>query len=208
MQVDRIYYPVLTLGCGRRVGIWTIGCPHACPGCSNPELWDCDPARDIPVPEIMQMITAGKGKIDGVTITGGEPFLQKQELHALVRAIKASVTDDIMVYTGYTLKQLQEFEDSSVNSILSSITVLIDGIYQDALNDGVGLRGSANQQVHIMDPRYERFRPVLESGRRQVQNVHYGNNLFSVGIPMKNFREVLVKNLSGYGIVSLNSHPE
>jgi anaerobic ribonucleoside-triphosphate reductase activating protein len=152
------------------------------------------------------MISTVNGNIDGVTITGGEPFLQKQELHALVRAIKASVSDDIMVYTGYTLTQLQKFEDCLVNNILSNIAILIDGVYQHELNDGIGLRGSTNQQVHIMDPRYEHLRSALESGKRQVQNVHFGNTLFSVGIPMKNFREGLAENLSTYGIVSLNKY--
>jgi anaerobic ribonucleoside-triphosphate reductase activating protein len=202
--VDRIFYPVLTLGYGRRIGIWTIGCPHACPGCSNLELWARDPARNIPVPEIMRMIATVKGPVDGVTITGGEPFLQIQELHDLVMTIKASVGDDIMVYTGYTIAQLQILEDCFVNNILGNIAVLIDGIYRNELNDGIGLRGSANQQVHIMDPRYEHLRTALECGQRQVQNVHFGNTLFSVGIPMKSFRESLVNNLSSYGITSVN----
>ena len=40
MYIDRIMFPVLTLGYGQRVGIWTLGCPRKCHKCSNPELQD------------------------------------------------------------------------------------------------------------------------------------------------------------------------
>lgn len=38
MYVDRILYPVISLGTGR-LCIWVSGCSARCNGCANPELW-------------------------------------------------------------------------------------------------------------------------------------------------------------------------
>ncbi|NLC07280.1 MAG: radical SAM protein [Syntrophomonadaceae bacterium] len=206
MQIDRIYYPVLTLGVGRRVGIWTLGCPHACPACANPELWQPDQHRDLPVPEIMQMISAIKQRIDGVTITGGEPFVQIPDLEELVTAIRSTLTQDIMIYTGFTLSALRQMADERVNNILNQIAVLIDGPYVDEQNDGLGLRGSNNQKVHIFNPLFEDRRSALEQGTRQVQNIFYGHSVFSIGIPPRNFRENIQHKLSAYGIENADNN--
>ena len=193
MQIDRLYYPVLTLGFGRRVVIWTIGCPHACPACSNPELWKPDPSRDLQVSDIIRTIQSIKDSIDGVTITGGEPFMQVSELAELVASINISVTEDIIIYSGFTLKYLQCLKDERVDSILNHTAVLIDGSYRDELNDEIGLRGSSNQRIHIFNPRYEDRRFDFEKGKRQVQNIFWDNTVFSIGIPHRNFRS----NISG-----------
>lgn len=47
MFVDRIYFPVTTLGPGERVVVWTCGCTKRCPGCANPELWETRPEAAI-----------------------------------------------------------------------------------------------------------------------------------------------------------------
>lgn len=196
MQIARIYYPVLTLGFGNRVGIWTIGCPHACPGCSSPELWEPDPTRDLHVTDIIRTIQSIGDPIDGVTITGGEPFIQVSELAELVTSINMSVTQDIIIYTGFSLEQLRNLEDDLVNNILRDTAILIDGTYLEELNDGIGIRGSSNQRIHVLNPRYEVRRNGLEQGHRKVQNVFWGCTVFSIGIPMKNFRSNISVKLS------------
>jgi anaerobic ribonucleoside-triphosphate reductase activating protein len=85
MQIARVYYPVKTLGYGNRIGIWTVGCKHACQNCSNPELWDDDPSRDVPLETLFRMFDQIKYPIDGVTISGGDPFEQTAELIVLVQ---------------------------------------------------------------------------------------------------------------------------
>lgn len=54
--------------------LFTIGCNFRCPYCHNPELVD-ETADEIPVEDILTFLRSRIGKLDGVTITGGEPTM-------------------------------------------------------------------------------------------------------------------------------------
>lgn len=56
--------------------IWTIGCNFSCPFCYNKDLVEGSIA-EIPEEEIFYFLEKRKKLIDGLVITGGEPFLQK-----------------------------------------------------------------------------------------------------------------------------------
>ena len=47
MEIDRILYPVESLGPGKRVVVWTIGCSKHCKNCSNKELWEKNNKKDV-----------------------------------------------------------------------------------------------------------------------------------------------------------------
>jgi anaerobic ribonucleoside-triphosphate reductase activating protein len=201
MQIERVFYPVRTLGYGTRIGMWTIGCPHACFNCSNSELWVANPTKEISLDRLFAMFASIKQPIDGLTITGGEPFAQPEALHELVRRFIAEYSDDILIYSGYTLEELKAQNSFTVNGILEKIAVLIDGKYIEALNDNRPLRGSANQQVHILNEKYRARYENLLTGRRTVQTVFHGENVLSIGIPMKEYKHTLLREWrERYGI--------
>ncbi|MDI9569722.1 MAG: anaerobic ribonucleoside-triphosphate reductase activating protein [Pseudomonadota bacterium] len=63
-----------------RIGavVFTQGCNFRCPYCHNPEL--VDPRRfgkTIPAEDILAFLSGRRGKLDAVTVTGGEPTLQR-----------------------------------------------------------------------------------------------------------------------------------
>ena len=85
MYVARILYPVKVLGPGVR-----IGCPRRCEGCSNSELWTFqDKYKTSPetVLSLVEKISA-KNKVDGFTITGGDPIFQAEDLLRLLDGMK------------------------------------------------------------------------------------------------------------------------
>ena len=89
--------------------------------------------------------------------------------------------DDIIIFTGYTLEELRAMNSPAVDAALSLCSVLVDGPYVKALNDGRGMRGSSNQRIHIF--RNEDRYCGLFNAERQLQNVLYDGRLLTVGIP-------------------------
>jgi len=132
------------------------------------------------VSDIVNFIQKIKGSIDGFTISGGEPFYQPESLGYLLEAL-ACIKDDIIVFTGYTLEELIGRKDKAVEKALKYCSVLVDGPYIKANDDGVGMRGSSNQKIRVFN-HHQRYQG-LESVERQIQAVMYGEKVWMIGIP-------------------------
>lgn len=192
MQIDRIIYPITTLGPGQRIAIWTVGCSKHCANCANKELWDRNNGKSIS-PEVLVGIineVIDTHKVDGVTFTGGDPLEQFDELLEFVRLL-SPLSSDILIYTGYTLSEAKQcISPEKWNEFIDMIAVMIDGPYIDKLNDNrCVLRGSSNQNIIYFNEKVkERYIPYLEEGRK-IQNVYYENKLISVGIHNRESKE-------------------
>ena len=180
MYIDRIYYPVKTLGYGKRLGIWTLGCPHHCDYCSNPELQGIITDKDIDLTDIFKIIVQLKDKIDGITITGGDPFFQYKDLLDLLKMIDKLGIEDVLVYTGYTMKELMKTYRTEALKYLGAI---VDGKYDRNYDNGLGIMGSQNQKLYVLKeklkPRYSDF----TTKPRVSEIVNYDGELWSIGIP-------------------------
>lgn len=197
MNLARILYPVQVLGPGNRIGLWFCGCNRACKGCSNPELWVQREELEINVQDVVSLIQkiTESHKVDGFTISGGEPFLQSDELLLLLSYL-TPISTDILIYTGYRLEELRELNSKAINGILDSATVIIDGAYVEDLNNDSVLRGSSNQQIHIMNPDYEdTYRQYLANTQNQIQNFITVDGVVSVGIHRKTFSRPYPDNI-------------
>lgn len=183
MQIDRIIYPVTALGPGKRVCIWTVGCEKRCPMCANPELQKFDESKEIEIEEIKKILLSPEFPIiDGFTISGGEPFCQLKELLKLLKVFR-EISEDILVFSGYTYKELMEMDDYDMCSCLNYIGVLVAGTYIDELNDNeTALVASSNQTIHYLCSNLrDKYTSYIHQGR-QIQNVFYNNEMISVGI--------------------------
>ena len=178
MFIKRICYPVTSLGPGNRVAIWLTGCNKNCTGCMSSDLKDMDAGKDISVSKILKVIHSINGKIDGITISGGEPFLQPLELLELIQGMK-KITEDIIVFSGYDVNEILERKE--YKRIVDEIAILIAGEYVDSLNDKKGLRGSSNQKILILKPhkKYDN----LENQTRTMQSYQYEDSVLLIGIP-------------------------
>ena len=181
MYIDRILYPVSSLGPGNRLCIWVSGCEARCKGCANPELWKQLSEQQITVDNLAVMIKKQlKGKkIDGITISGGEPFNQAVEIVKLLELL--NIKGDVLVFSGYLIDEIRK--DINKNLLLEKIDVLVDGKYIEEFNDGKsGLRGSSNQQIHILSQDIEdKYLEYINEGRK-IQNFVYDYKTISVGI--------------------------
>ena len=158
--VNLIAYPVKVLGCGERVGIWTQGCSIGCPGCMSEHTWSFDESKRMSISELTEKVNAfGTNKI---TISGGEPFQQKNFL-ALLKALKAAGFVDIMVYSGYT----QAYIDKHFLEYLEYIDVLICEPFIDGDESESIYKGSENQRMIILN---EALRSQYEAYRQERKN--------------------------------------
>ena len=167
------------LGPGLRYVIWVQGCPFHCPHCETPEGRSFDPNIIMDVDELAEDVISRTG-IEGITISGGEPFEQANALAAFLRKVH-EVRPELTVisYTGYQYEQLTS---DSAKAYLSELDLLIDGHYVHELNDNKGIRGSSNQRLIFLSERLRNNEKELIDGKRKLEIVFQGSNYTVIGL--------------------------
>jgi anaerobic ribonucleoside-triphosphate reductase activating protein len=151
LQVHHVESSSAANGPGRRFVIWLQGCTLNCPGCFNPETHLRSGGEKTTVADLISNIIALTG-LEGVTISGGEPFQQPIPLAALLTEIRAKTRLSVVLFTGFTWAECARIVESQ--SILSSIDVLIAGRYQANQRVAHSLTGSANKKFYFITNRY------------------------------------------------------
>ena len=173
------------LGPGERFVLWVQGCFAGCRGCVAEEFQYPDRGKLIAITELAALI-AGDAGTEGITISGGEPFLQADRVCELVKLVKRTRPEmSLMLYTGFTYEELQGSGEESVTELLSLADVLIDGRYTEELNDDAGLRGSSNQRIIHLTDRYRGSGELDPGGARTGTFVTMNGRMFMVGVPNK-----------------------
>lgn len=135
-------------GEGIRTVIWTQGCPHHCLGCHNPETWDFEGGALIDLEEVYKIIDSLEGQ-DGITFSGGDPFMQPKECAEIAKYARSKGLN-IWSYTGYTWEELISLSKSkpAIIDFLKEIDVLVDGRFVLAKKSySCIFRGSTNQRI-------------------------------------------------------------
>ena len=168
------------LGPYTRYCLWVSGCNRNCKGCISPESHDMYSGRKYSTHSLAwQVITAD---VEGITISGGEPFLQAEALCELIATVKKHRDIGVIIYTGYLYEQLSELPFGAELSELSDL--IIDGPYVQELDDGRSLRGSSNQRVIPITDRYVDKLSLYGADQRKVQ-IDSSNELeiLHIGLP-------------------------
>lgn len=133
-------------GPGIRYTIFTQGCLHNCPGCHNPQTHPLNDGYYKDTDEIIKLIRLNP-LTSGLTISGGEPFLQVEPVLDLVLKAK-QVNQNIIIYTGFTFEELKNLNNENILKIFNNIDFLIDGRF-DINKRSLELlfRGSSNQRI-------------------------------------------------------------
>ncbi|MGN1020751.1 MAG: anaerobic ribonucleoside-triphosphate reductase activating protein [Aristaeellaceae bacterium] len=112
-------------GPGYRYTIFTQGCPHHCPGCHNPQSHDFEGGRTVDTETILRQVRENP-LLDGITLSGGEPFCQPEACRALAEAAH-DLGLSVWCYTGYTWEKLMQEADPARLALLEAVDVLVDG---------------------------------------------------------------------------------
>jgi len=171
------------LGPGNRYIIWTQGCPFHCLGCISPEGQPIIENKLIEIDKIIHSICINPA-ITGITISGGEPFLQASKLIKILAGVKLQRPDiDVIVFSGFQLEELDWIE---AKEMILFIDVLIDGKYKHDLNDNKGLRGSSNQRIHFLTDRLKSYVRFFKEKNRGIELHISIEQQVAIGIPNKN----------------------
>lgn len=131
-------------GPGIRMVLWTQGCIHHCPHCHNPQTWDVEGGQLYMVEDIQTQIQNAQLQ-SGLTLSGGEPFLQAEALWDVVQTAKQKGLN-IWAYSGFTFEEL--LRDPIKKRLLEQIDVLVDGKFIEAEKDyRLVFKGSRNQRI-------------------------------------------------------------
>jgi anaerobic ribonucleoside-triphosphate reductase activating protein len=206
LRINRVHYPVTTLGYGTRLGIWVQGCPLACRGCMARDTWTPAAGTAVPVADLAELCrrAAGSGA-DGITVSGGEPLAQPEALACLLTEIDTIRAElgrrefDILVYTGY---EPAEFTPEQRRAVAVA-DVLITGRFDITAPTGLIWRGSANQE---MVPRTllgrERYADMVGRvpARAPIQASVTDDGIWLIGVPRSGGVGALERGLRQRGV--------
>lgn len=179
------------LGPGKRLIIYSSGCPLSCPDCIEPDLQNLDRGKKWHTDDFIAAIMPYIGSVDGITFSGGEPFYQAPALNRILQNISTQL--QILVFSGYELDQLSTtFADT-----LSTIDILISGKYIAEQSGNFLWRGSQNQV--ISSPNGSIYSSTLDNWMKSPSagiSMHISNKqTFIYGIPAKGSLATLQKQM-------------
>lgn len=135
-------------GPGMRYGVFVQGCFHSCEGCHNPKSHDPNGGYLSDTDTVFEKIRKNP-ILDGVTFSGGEPFLQAKPLTEL--AVKAhAIGLDTLCYTGYLFEELLSGANAENGwmEFLKNLDILVDGRFVLAQRSiDLQFCGSRNQRI-------------------------------------------------------------
>ncbi len=138
-------------GPGTRLVVFTQGCRQDCAGCFNKELHPFEGDMEISPTALLEEHFSKE--LEGITISGGEPFEQPEALLTLLKTAKSDYDLTTVVYTGFDYATLSGRAEAKV--CMEYIDVLIDGAFMEKKLEGSLLaRGSTNQSFIFLSSRY------------------------------------------------------
>lgn len=91
-------------------------------------------------------------RVEGVTISGGEPLQQRKALQAFLTLLRAETSLSVVLFSGFNWSEIQRMP--GIVSLLDCLDVLIAGRYIASERIASGLVGSANKTIHFLTSRY------------------------------------------------------
>lgn len=163
-------------GPGLRFVLFSQGCPHRCPGCHNPQTHLSIGGTYLSIEELLSIYHEHPA-CRGVTLSGGEPFLQAGPLAKLAAEIHQR-GGDVITYTGYRLERLQQLAktDEGIQALLKETDLLVDGPFVLAKRClEAAFVGSSNQRLIALSPLGNQLLkdiPVLPEGPKIERTIY------------------------------------
>lgn len=148
MRIASIVRDSIVDGPGLRFVVFVQGCSHNCLNCHNPQTHDPSGGYESSIDEIIEQLKSDS-LVEGVTLSGGDPFEQALACTKLAVEIKHFNPElTIWTYTGYTYEQLVSSGNYEWQLLLDLTDVLVDGPFIESKKSyELKFRGSSNQRL-------------------------------------------------------------
>lgn len=165
MQIAQIVSGTCAEGPGRRWAIWFQGCPLRCAGCCNPEMLSFSGGEPYTLAALRELMYQAREHeaVEGISMLGGEPFAHAGDALELAQAAR-ELQLSVMIFSGFTLEELQARQCAEVDRLLALTDILVDGPYVREQPDTTRRWiGSTNQRIHFLSERYRADDPCWHS---------------------------------------------
>ncbi len=182
-QLDIYHYDIIkdVLGFGSRLVIWFNGCPFRCPGCIEEKLQSGDLGRSISTIDLLNELDDKLPKVDGLTLSGGEPLWQSVSLLEFLDLVPRSL--DKMLFTGYNVSEL----NSTKLECYNRFDLVISGRFQQSKMGNYLWRGSANQTIVSPTGKYNAILDDIMKSKSVGLDIKVKHKeMFFYGVPTKN----------------------
>ena len=183
LNVARVIERTQAEGPGLRLCVWVQGCAQNCPGCCNRSMQPFEPREVIATDDLIRHVEkawASPEAPEGITLLGGEPFLQAVGLARVAERVR-KLGGTVLTFSGYTLEELHRGDLPGAERLLAATDVLVDGPYlAQCTEKRRNWVGSMNQRFHYLtdaydasietDPRYRRVVELREESGRVYLN--------------------------------------
>ena len=142
-------------GPGLRMAIFMQGCPQRCIYCHNPDTWTASGGEEMTAEELVKKAARYRPYFKdtgGVTVSGGEPFMQAEFVGELLKGLKKAGIHTAVDTCGYYLN------DAVKDALLYTDLVLLDIKHADS-----------GEYAKITKTEYERIKTFLEYMKRTRQ---------------------------------------
>jgi anaerobic ribonucleoside-triphosphate reductase activating protein len=208
IAINKLHFPVTSLGPGRRIGIWVQGCSIGCAGCVSRDTWQTHESSLIEISTILDWCRnqAVPGP-DGITISGGEPFEQPVALTALLDGLSAwrcetGLPFDVLCYSGFPFQRLQRDHAD----ILARLDAVIPEPFIASRPSKYQWRGSANQPlIPLSKLAQDRYADLVDAelpARRDIQAQVQDGQIWFIGIPGRGDMERLEQACRLRGLIA------
>jgi anaerobic ribonucleoside-triphosphate reductase activating protein len=105
-------------------------------------------------PEQLAEAIAAIPGVEGLTVSGGEPFEQASAVARLCQVVRQSGLS-VMVFTGWTYQSISSSKDKAAKRLLAQVDIVVDGPFiQEMADPKLRWRGSSNQKVRFLTDHY------------------------------------------------------
>ena len=147
-------------GTGIRMTVFVQGCEHNCKGCHNPQTHDLNGGYLADTDDILEKALKNP-LLEGLTFSGGEPFLQPLPLCDLAKKAHEKGFN-IFCYTGFLYEDI--LKDENKKALLEQVDYLIDGPFIEAQKSLLlNFRGSENQRIINVKKSLEAGKVITEN---------------------------------------------